>query len=96
MKINSSTRPNGADRRQASAGRNRCRGLLLLAAGLFGAGTMAQATNILVDPGFETTPIFSSWTAQTTEGWSMNSATAQGYLIRTGANALWMQGSAVS
>ena len=92
MKINSSTRPNGAGRRPALASGNRCRSLLLVAAGLFGAGTVAQATNILLDPGFETTPIFSTWTAQTTEGWSMNSATAQGYLIRTGANALWMQG----
>jgi len=93
MKINSSTRPNGADRRPALASRNRCRGLLLLAAGLFGAGTMAQATNILVDPGFETTPIFSSWTAQTTESWSMNTATSTpNGLVRTGSNALWMQG----
>ncbi|HWY31511.1 MAG TPA: hypothetical protein VNX46_12185 [Candidatus Acidoferrum sp.] len=61
-------------------------------AALFGAGIMAHATNILLNPGFDTTPIFSAWTAQTTEGWSENSATAQGSLIRDGANALWMQG----
>ena len=60
---------------------------------LFGAGIMAHATNILLNPGFETTPIFGAWTAQTTEGWSMNGATGgAGGLIRTGANALWMQG----
>lgn len=63
-----------------------------LLAGFLFASLVAQAGNILVNPGFETTPIFSAWTAQTTEGWSMNGATAQGSLIRTGANALWMQG----
>jgi hypothetical protein len=71
---------------------NKFRGLLLFVAALFSAGIVAHATNILVNPGFETTPIFSAWTAQTTEGWSMNGATSQGSLIRTGANALWMQG----
>jgi hypothetical protein len=69
------------------------RNLLLFAAALFSAGIMAHATNILVNPGFETTPIFGAWTAQTTEGWSMNGAAGgAGNLIRTGANALWMQG----
>ena len=64
-----------------------------MVAALFGAGIMAHATNILLNPGFETTPIFGAWTAQTTEGWSMNGATGgAGGLIRTGANALWMQG----
>jgi len=56
------------------------------------SGSQALAANLLLNSGFETIPIFSAWTAQTTEGWSMNNATAQGYLIRTGANALWMQG----
>jgi hypothetical protein len=76
--------------------RNKIRGLLLGVAALFGAGVTAQATNILANPGFETTPIFGQWTAQTTEGWSMNvsgaGGGAAGGLFRTGANALWMQG----
>jgi len=55
-------------------------------------GNAVQAGNLLSNPGFETTPIFSAWTAQTTEGWSLNSAASEAYLIRTGANALWMQG----
>jgi len=63
-----------------------------LLAGFMFATLAAQAANILVNPGFESTPIFSTWAAQTTEGWSMNSATSQGSLIRTGANALWTQG----
>ncbi len=63
----------------------------LLSAG-FLAGSAIQAANILVDPGFETAPIFSSWSAQTTESWSMDAATGHGGLIRTGANALWTQG----
>ena len=94
MKTNSSARPNGAVRREAPARYNGCRSLLLVAA-LAGAGITAHAagTNILANPGFETTPIFNYWTAQTTEGWSMNgSACGAGGLIRTGANSLWMQG----
>lgn len=87
-----STRPTGAARCKATAHQNQFWSLLLFAAALFGAGFMAHATNILVNPGFETTPIFGAWTAQTTEGWSMNGATTQGGLIRSGANALWMQG----
>jgi hypothetical protein len=94
MKINNckSTIPTGASRWKAPASKSKIRGLLLNVAALFGAGIMAHATNILVNPGFDTTPIFGAWTAQTTEGWSMNSATAQSSLIRDGANALWMQG----
>ena len=66
--------------------------LALLAAMTF-SGSQVLATNILLSPGFETTPIFNFWTAQTTEGWSMNNASGgAGGLIRTGANALWMQG----
>src|SRR5665213_562533 len=55
---------------------------------------MAHATNILVNPGFETTPIFGAWTAQTTEGWSINNSSpiSAGGLFRSGANGLWMQG----
>ena len=67
------------------------RGLLLLLAAL-GAGTMAHAGNILVNPGFESAPIFSAWSAQTTESWSMNAAVGNGDLFRSGANGLWTQG----
>ena len=63
-----------------------------LLAGFMFASLAAQAGNLLVNPGFDTIPIFGAWTAQTTEGWSMNSSLTQGGLIRTGANALWMQG----
>ena len=66
--------------------------MLLFVAAMFGAGTMAQAANILVDPGFESAPIFSSWSAQSTESWSMDAGTGHGGLIRTGANSLWTQG----
>jgi len=61
-------------------------------AGFLFASLAAQAGNLLSNPGFETTPIFNAWTAQTTEGWSMNGATAAASLIRSGGNALWMQG----
>lgn len=70
--------------------------LLALLAAAACAGNQAQSANILVNPGFESTPIFTagSWTTHTTESWSMNAATtiAGGGLIRTGANGLWTQG----
>jgi hypothetical protein len=92
-KTNSSVPSNGADRWKASACHNRFRVALLSVAALFGAGITVQAANILVDPGFEATPIFSYWSAQTLESWSMNAATTTpNGLVRTGANALWMQG----
>jgi hypothetical protein len=72
--------------------RNKFRSLLLFVAALFSAEMMANAANILVNPGFESAPIFSTWSAQSTESWSMDAATSHGSLIRTGANALWTQG----
>lgn len=63
-----------------------------MVAALFGAGMMAHAANILVDPGFDSSPIFSAWSAQSTESWSMDAGTGHGGLIRTGANSLWTQG----
>ena len=74
------------------AGRRRITSSLCgnLLAGFLLASVTTQAANILVNPGFETTPIFSTWSAHTTEDWSMNSA--NGVLGRTGANALWTQG----
>lgn len=93
IKTISSTRPDGAVRSQAPACHRWFPGLPLLVAALFGAGITTHATNILLNPGFDTTPIFTTWTAQTTEGWSMNGAAGgAGGLIRTGNNALWMQG----
>jgi len=68
---------------------------LALFAAMILSGSLAQAAgNILVNPGFESTPIFSagSWTTHTTESWSMNAASGQGQLYRTGANGLWTQG----
>jgi len=73
--------------------RNKFRGLLQLVAASCLAGITAHAANILVDPGFESAPIFSSWSAQSTESWSMNAATTTpNGLVRSGANALWTQG----
>ena len=66
--------------------------MLALFAGMALSGSQALATNILLSPGFETTPIFNFWTAQTTEGWSMNNASGAAKLIHTGAEGLWMQG----
>lgn len=54
-----------------------------------------QAGNILVNPGFESSPIFASgsWSQHATVTWSMNAATGTAApLIHTGAEALWMQG----
>jgi len=86
-------RPTGSVRWKTPAYARQFRGLLLFVAALFGAGIMANAANILVDPGFETAPIFSSWSSQTTESWSMNAATTTpNGLVRSGANALWTQG----
>jgi len=94
MNMCKSPRPTGEVGRKAPAYQNQLRRLLLFVAALFGAGSMAHATNILVNPGFETTPIFGAWTAQTTEGWSMNNSSpiSAGGLFHSGANGLWMQG----
>lgn len=96
MNMCKSTRPTGAVCWKAPAYQNQFRRLLLFVATLFGAGIMAQASNLLVNPGFDTTPIFTAWTAQTTVGWSMNGGTSAASLIRTGANSLWMQGVYIS
>ena len=55
-------------------------------------GHAALAANVLVNPGFESSPTLSGWSTHTTEGWSMNSASSQGQLYRTGNNGLWTQG----
>ena len=94
MKIqtNKSLRPNDVVCSKAPAYQKPFRGLLLFVAALFSAGLMANAANILVDPGFDSSPIFSAWSAQSTESWSMDAGTGHGGLIRTGANSLWTQG----
>jgi hypothetical protein len=57
-----------------------------------------KAANVLVNPGFESSPIFTSgsWSQHASETWSMASATAADpttmKLVHTGANGLWMQG----
>ena len=66
--------------------------LALLVGGLAMSNNIIRADNILVNPGFETSPIFTSWSVHTTEGWSINGANTAGQLYRTGANALWTQG----
>src|SRR6516225_582637 len=66
-----------------------------LACGLFVAwigGNLAFAANVLVNPGFETSPALTGWSVHTTEGWSINGANTAGQLYRTGNNALWTQG----
>src|SRR5215471_19263224 len=57
-----------------------------------GGGNLAMASNILLNPGFETSPIFNAWQTHSTESWSQNGANTAGKLYRTGANALWTQG----
>jgi hypothetical protein len=58
----------------------------------------AQAGNILVNPSFDSSPLFASgsWSQHASQTWSMSSATAADptsvKLIRSGANAFWMQG----
>lgn len=58
----------------------------------------SKAANVLVNPSFDTSPLFASgsWSQHASETWSMASATAADpttvKLIRTGANGLWMQG----
>jgi hypothetical protein len=66
--------------------------MVLLAAGLAMSANVIQASNILVNPGFELTPVLTGWLTETTEGWSINGANTAGQLYRTGANALWTQG----
>jgi hypothetical protein len=58
------------------------------------ASLPVRAANILLNPGFDTSPFTSAWSVHTTESWSMNGANtiAGGGLIRSGANALWTQG----
>src|SRR5579862_9955247 len=55
-----------------------------------------KAANVLVNPGFESSPIFTSgsWSQHASETWSMGAATGwgAGTLIHTGSEALWMQG----
>ncbi|HEV2209413.1 MAG TPA: hypothetical protein VG167_11595 [Verrucomicrobiae bacterium] len=57
-----------------------------------------NAANVLVNPGFEASPIFApgSWSQHASETWSMASATAADpttiKLVHSGANGLWMQG----
>jgi hypothetical protein len=57
-----------------------------------------QAANVLVNPSFDTSPIFTSgsWSQHASETWSMASATAADptsiKLVHTGTSGLWMQG----
>src|SRR6266436_9293322 len=57
-----------------------------------------KAANVLVNPGFEASPIFTSgsWSQHASETWSMSSAAAADptsmKLVHAGANGLWMQG----
>ncbi|SPE50636.1 conserved exported hypothetical protein [Verrucomicrobia bacterium] len=57
-----------------------------------------KAANVLINPGFESSPIFTSgsWSQHASETWSMASATAADLtsikLVHSGANGLWMQG----
>src|SRR6266404_1297784 len=57
-----------------------------------------KAANVLVNPGFESSPIFTSgsWSQHASETWSMASAGAADptsvKLVHSGANGLWMQG----
>ena len=57
-----------------------------------------KAGNVLVNPGFNSSPLFAagSWTQHAGQTWMENHATAEDHnsikLIRTGADALWMQG----
>ena len=64
---------------------------LLLSSTLF-ANWASGAQNILINPGFESSPTLSGWSLHTTETWSMNAASSQGKLYRTGNNGLWTQG----
>jgi hypothetical protein len=58
----------------------------------------AEAANVLVNPGFEASPIFTSgsWSQHASETWSIASASAADptsvKLVHSGANGLWMQG----
>src|SRR5581483_1962922 len=57
-----------------------------------------KAANILVNPGFESSPIFASgsWSQHASETWSMASAAGAdpttNKLVHSGASGLWMQG----
>jgi hypothetical protein len=57
-----------------------------------------KAADLLVNPGFESSPIFTSgsWSQHASETWSMASAAAADpttiKLVHSGANGLWMQG----
>ncbi len=57
-----------------------------------------RAANVLVNPSFDTSPIFASgsWSQHASETWSMNAATSADTnsipLVHSGANGLWMQG----
>lgn len=61
-------------------------------------GLSTQAANVLVNPGFETSPLFASgsWSQHASETWSMASAVAADptsvKLVHSGGNGLWMQG----
>ena len=55
----------------------------------------AKAGNVLVNPGFEASPIFAagSWSQHASETWSMgNSTGTSAPLLHSGADSLWMQG----
>ena len=55
-----------------------------------------KAGNILVNPSFESSPLFASgsWSQHASVTWSMNAGTAWAphHLTRTGGNSFWMQG----
>ena len=60
--------------------------------------TTGWAANVLQNPGFESSPIFTagSWSQHASETWSMGSASSADptsiKLVHSGANGLWMQG----
>src|SRR5450432_3439562 len=57
-----------------------------------------KAANVLVNPGFESSPIFTSgsWSQHASQTWSMSSAASADptpfKLVHAGGSGLWMQG----
>ena len=60
------------------------RACVALLAGLMLASLPVRAANILVNPGFETSPFTSAWSTHTTESWSMNGANTRENCIAPG------------
>ena len=72
--------------------------LALVSAVMMLLARSGQAANVLVNPSFDSAPIFASgsWSQHASETWSMASATAADptsiKLVHTGTSGLWMQG----